>query len=348
MTTLRRVTLRDIAARIGVSHVTVSLALKNHPDISKGRREQVQALAKEMGYRPDPALASLMVYRQSRKGLAVSSALAWVSQEDQSEKLRNPREVEAYRQGASEAAELLGYHLEELVWPEDCSADRFEKTLLARNVRGVLIPPGQMLPSDLGGIFSTISLGESARHPASRVVGSDQLRAVVTAMEHLREYGYERIGFVCPSDWDGGVVLSAGYFAARQRFGLVAILSALETGLSILESDPERGQEEFQSWYHKNQPDAILTTVAATRDHLAALNLSVPGDVALAGMSVDNLGISAGIDPNSLEIGRAAVEVLVSLINNNDRGRPVAPRRILIEGLWRDGDSLPRRRGAGQ
>lgn len=348
MTTLRRVTLRDIAARIGVSHVTVSLALKNHPDISKGRREQVQALAKEMGYRPDPALASLMVYRQSRKGLAVSSAIAWVSQGDQPEKLRNPREVEAYRQGAIEAAELLGYHLEDLVWPADCSAERFEKTLLSRNVRGVIIPPGQVLPSDLGENFSTISIGEAARHPASRVVGSDQLRDMVMAMERLHDYGYTRIGFVCPGDWEGGVFLSSAYLAALQGFGLVAVLPALATSLAILETEPERGRQDFQAWYLKNQPDVILTTVVDTRDHLAALNLTAPADVALAGMSVDDLGISAGIDPNSREIGRAAVEVLVSLINNNDRGRPIAPRRILIEGVWRDGDSLPRRRGTGQ
>ena len=61
MAVLRRITVRDIAARLNISHVSVSLALRGSSRISNKRREQVQAMAKKMGYRPDPTLTSLAV-----------------------------------------------------------------------------------------------------------------------------------------------------------------------------------------------------------------------------------------------------------------------------------------------
>jgi LacI family transcriptional regulator len=61
----KRVTVYDIAEKLGVSHVTVSLALRNHPSISEKRRVQVRKLADEMGYAPDPHLAALAAYRRT-------------------------------------------------------------------------------------------------------------------------------------------------------------------------------------------------------------------------------------------------------------------------------------------
>lgn len=55
----KRVLLKDIAQRAGLTVNTVSRALKGKDDISKGVQEYVQALALEMGYIPDVVAASL-------------------------------------------------------------------------------------------------------------------------------------------------------------------------------------------------------------------------------------------------------------------------------------------------
>ena len=44
------VSMKDIAARCGVSVATVSKALNGHDDISRETRERIQAVASDMGY----------------------------------------------------------------------------------------------------------------------------------------------------------------------------------------------------------------------------------------------------------------------------------------------------------
>lgn len=55
----KRVLLKDIAERSGLTVNTVSRALKNKSDIAPSTREYIQALALEMGYIPDIVAASL-------------------------------------------------------------------------------------------------------------------------------------------------------------------------------------------------------------------------------------------------------------------------------------------------
>lgn len=55
----RRILLKDIAEKAGLTINTVSRALKNKSDISVGTREYVQKLAVEMGYIPDVVASSL-------------------------------------------------------------------------------------------------------------------------------------------------------------------------------------------------------------------------------------------------------------------------------------------------
>ena len=55
-----KVTLRDIARKARVSHVTVARALRNEDCVRLATRERIMALAREMGYTPDPVMSRLM------------------------------------------------------------------------------------------------------------------------------------------------------------------------------------------------------------------------------------------------------------------------------------------------
>src|ERR1039457_169604 len=136
----RRVTIYDIAEKAGVSHTTVALALRNHHRISKQRCRQIQRVAAEMGYAPDPLLASLASYCLQIRPARLQNAIVWLNHWEQPERLRKLREFDAYWRGAEAAARRFGYRLEEIRWEPEFSAKRFEQILLTRAIRGVLIP----------------------------------------------------------------------------------------------------------------------------------------------------------------------------------------------------------------
>jgi DNA-binding LacI/PurR family transcriptional regulator len=343
----KRVTVYDIAERVGVSHTTVSLALRNHPDVTQKRREEVRRVAKEMGYVPDPHLAALAAYRRGNRPLAIQSAIAWFNHWDQPGRLRKQREFDAYWHGAQEAAKRFGYQLEEICWSANITARRFEQILLTRNIRGVLIPP-HATPPDWGDFdwnkFSVIRFGLSVPHPDSHLVTADQLRGVLMAVKRISDYGYARIGLIVSEDYDrklGGSFIG-GYRSAQQFFNL-PVLPPLLTDQEIYQKNGDRAKKALKSWMEKTKPDAVLTVEAQIPALLGELNYRIPEDVAVAGSSWD-VPVDAGIDQHSIAIGRTALEMLVAQINLNERGEPADPCRILVESRWRDGASLPPRR----
>ena len=63
--------MRDIAAELGVSVITVSKALRNQGRISTNMRERVLKRAKELNYRPDLTARSLATGRTFLIGMVV-------------------------------------------------------------------------------------------------------------------------------------------------------------------------------------------------------------------------------------------------------------------------------------
>jgi DNA-binding LacI/PurR family transcriptional regulator len=346
----KRVTVYDIAGKVGVSHTTVALALRNHHRISEKRRKQIQRIAKEMGYEPDPFLSTLSAYRAQTQPVKVQSAIAWINHWDQPERLRGAhREFDAYWRGAETAARRFGYRLEEVRWEADYSARRFEQILLTRGIRGVLVPP-HLTPPAWGdfdwGKFSVIRFGMSVPSPDSHLVTADQLRAVLMAVKKINELGYQRIGLVIPEDSDrklGGNFI--GGFSSAQQFYKLAVLPPLLTEERFYTEQPEKGLRLLRQWMKRHKPDALLIAVSSLPQMLRSLGFHIPQDVAVAGTSID-VPVDAGLDQHSEAIGRMAVEMLVSQINLNERGEPTDPCRILIESRWRAGSSMPPRKRA--
>ncbi|MBX2846017.1 MAG: LacI family transcriptional regulator [Saprospiraceae bacterium] len=66
-----RVTLKDIAAQLGVTPTTVSKALKDYPDIGKETKQKVKELAKALNYQPDSHALALKNKKTNTVGVII-------------------------------------------------------------------------------------------------------------------------------------------------------------------------------------------------------------------------------------------------------------------------------------
>lgn len=343
------VTLKDIAARMQLSKSAISKALRNSHQIPSERRREVQRVARQMGYVPDPFFAGLAAHRRGRLPAANHGTLAWVNHWHKPQQLRQFKEFDAYWEGASEAATQYGYRLDEVRWEAGCSPERYERILLARGIQGVLLPPHNEL-LDWGNFdwdkFSVMRFGVSVQNPDSNLVTSDVFRAVVMAIQKIHDYGYRKIGITINEEFNvrlGGRFLS-GFYYAQEMLALKRRLPPLLTMLSVRDAaDLEQQKALLQQWLERHKPDAILTADIELPALVRSLGLRIPQDLAVAGTSVLDISVEAGIDQRSKAIGRIAVEMLVKQINISERGSPPDPVHILVESRWQDGASLPAR-----
>jgi DNA-binding LacI/PurR family transcriptional regulator len=345
----RRTTLQDVAKALGVSHTTVALALKNHHRISPARRQAVQRMAKKMGYLPDPFLSGLAAYRKQHGAVRFQGLIAWVNHWNQPAQMRQFKEFDAYWRGAHAAARSAGYQMEEIRWAMDCPPKRFERILLARGVQGLLLPPHHVL-LDWGDFdwakFSAIRFGMSVQHPDTNLVSADHFRAVVMAIRKIHDYGYRKIGLVAGEHYDSrlGGSFTGGFLHAQIALKIPSQLPPLLTNYGVRGAAAMKSQKiQLQQWLEAHQPDAVLTTDAEIPGLIQELGYKIPKDIAVAGTTIYDIPVDAGIDQHPEAIGRIAVEMLVKQIYVSERGEPSDPCRILVESRWQDGKSLPRR-----
>jgi len=340
--------LRDIARKLNVSHVTVSLAMRNSPRISAARREEIHALATKLGYRPDPMLASLVAYRNRKRLKPIAATLAWINRWPDPKELRRHREFDAYWEGAREAADSLGYRVEEFTIGAGMSTSRLNTILMARGVTGLLIPPHPARTpwSDFGldwSHFAVVRFGFSVADLRTHMVGNDQMRSSELAIKRMGELGYRRIGYISAGSEESGTDANfrMGYLRGHETMGFSPLEPLLIEAADI---QAPAAIAQLKTWMKRSRPDAILTTVAGVYDALKQLKYNIPTDVGLACTSArDGVKIDAGIDQNPVEIGRVAAQALIEQINRQERGMPEHCRRILVESKWTDGSTLPPR-----
>ena len=336
------VTLKDIARVIGITHGAVSLALRNSPRIGEATRKRVQALAQEMGYQPNSMAAGLAQLKRNSTVKPIHAALAWLNFWPDSKKLRSYTEFDSYWQGARACAEKFGYRLEEFVCNDLPSLPRLAKVLNARGISGILVPPGPLdehWKDFHWEHFAAARLGRPSKGLPLHAVTSDQAMNTILAFDSARAKGYKRIGFV-GNRWRGWM-FGAGFLWAQQTDHLT--YESLPPFLFEDNCNSDETEQALAAWLEKTKPDAILTERPELMKMLEKAGHRVPEDIGVATLSMLDCPIAAGINQNPAEIGRIAILLLVSLINDNDRGVPANPREILIKGSWVDGSSLPDR-----
>jgi LacI family transcriptional regulator len=358
--TERRITLADIAERAGVHVTTVSLALRNHPRLPLATRERLQALAKKMGYVPDPFLRALVAYRGRMMPRRSPPTLAYVTNWDTRWGWKKVTAHPDFFAGAERKARELGFKLEHFWMREPgLTHTRLNAILCARGINGIIIA-SHMREVDAAlhfewARFSAVKIDYFPHQPELPNVTNDQCSIVRLAMQRVMAMGYRRIGFVMHRGWDHSVdhLWSAGFLceqqnlAVRDRIPMFLFPEAepVENWINESKAEVVAPPVTFARWFARHRPEVIISKASFVRPRFAELKLRVPQDVALADVFLDRFdGSAAGVRQNHETVGELAVEILAGQLQHNKYGVPAIPTTTYVEGTWFDGASCPPRR----
>ncbi|HTZ21427.1 MAG TPA: substrate-binding domain-containing protein, partial [Opitutaceae bacterium] len=108
-------------------------------------------------------------------------------------------------------------------------------------------------------------------------------------------------------------------------------------------------QESFGEWFRNYEPDALLVTHSnPVRQWLAMIGRKVPRDLGMVELQ-DNAGqTGSGVCYDPAKIGSVAVEMLIGLMCQNEKGIPKDHHEVTLSGKWQEGTTLPHRQPVSQ
>lgn len=353
----RRTTLADVAAAAGVHVTTVSLALRNHPRLPPETRERLQALARKMGYAPDPLLRALVAYRGRTMERRAPSTLAYVTNWDSAWGWKKVTAHPAFYEGARKKAQDLGYKLEHFWMREPgLTHGRLSGILATRGINGVVLASHQRAADDSiqfdWSRFSAVKIDYFPHKPELHNVTNDQCSVIRLAMQRLIAAGYRRIGFVMHRGWNYSVdhLWSAGFLceqanlAERHHVPMLMFPDAepIEEWMNESKTDVVVPRDRLREWIERHRPEVIIAKASFVLPRLAELKLKVPRDVAFVDVFLEHFdGKVAGVRQNYETVGALAVEILAGQLHHNKFGVPVIPTTTFVEGTWFDGATCP-------
>ncbi len=338
-------TIRDVAARAGVSPATVSNALSGLRGVTGDRRRAVLEAVAALGYKSNHMASSLRRGQTRTVGIVVPN-------------LGNEFYAGLVRQWERLASQS-GYEMLVVASGEDpvIEAHRIE-SLIARRIDGLLVVAAQdefgSTPGFPAGLPSTVLVDRAFGHPEFDTVGSGNFDAGYRGCRHLLELGHTNITLLISStnhthlrDRLEGYrrALAEAGLAARER--VVFGGGTAEGCRSAIEQDLRRS----------DRPTAIFAatfyaTVGAVKA-INALELAFPEEVSLLGFehsewmtavrpyisavaqSVDELAsrswqtLRQRIDGEATELARVLLDYRFDFRESTQPPRQVAERRVI-------------------
>ncbi|MCR4264645.1 LacI family DNA-binding transcriptional regulator [Nitratireductor sp. ZSWI3] len=317
MSGFKRVTLADVASRVGVSAITISRALRTPEKVSPQLREEIARAIDELGYVPDRAARALASSRTDVIGVLIPSVTNNVFSEV-----------------------LLGIYtaVENTPFDIQLGNTRYSslkeedllKVFLSQKPAGLIVTGIDQSETSRALLKNAacpvVQIMEIDEDPIDLMIGFSHYEGARTATAHLIEQGYRRPGFAgarmdprSQRRFRGfrDVATEAGLYA-EERVITTTAASSVTLGAQLFAELIERAPD-LDCVFCNNDDLALGVLFEAQRRRIA-----VPGQLGICGFN--DLEMMAAAEPPITSIrtfrhdmGRRAVELLVDAIA---QGRP--------------------------
>jgi DNA-binding LacI/PurR family transcriptional regulator len=322
------VTIKDIAKAAGVSHTTVSRALKGNPAISPDTRERIQALARQMGYTPSAVAQSLLSQRTLTVGMVVTT-------------IADPFVVQVV-QGVESVAQQAGYSVFLCTSHDDPEREMaVVETLHHRRVDIIIVTSsrvGSLYGERLDQIQVPIVLiNNQGEGQYLYSVAVDDVQGAQLAVEHLIALGHRQIGYVGTDRRPRSCQRRlAGYHKALEKADIVSDPVLIPPPGT--KNDLERGTEALKQLlatdataiFCYNDLIAIGVLTACRRRGIA-----VPQELSVAGF--DDIEPALYVSPPlttvhqpRLKLGQLAMKMALDLLNNREVQNQVLSCELVV------------------
>jgi len=268
------VTLAEIARRLGVSKVTVSKALRGHPDISPETSGEVKRVARELGYLPNYIARSLSSRRTNTIGVVVPKIAHFFFSSV----------IEALYNSALES----GYEIVLTVSQESAEREaRHLQSLLSMRVDGLIVSLSAQT-HDYAMFHWIRELGVPLTM-MDRVIDDDRFTRVVVddfggafaATKQAISVGYRKLAHLAGGEGTNiGRERARGFTAALEQYGIPLRSEWVIRG-GFGEEDGYRGFMQLRE--SGNMPEFLLTATfpqaLGVYRAVAECGMSIPADI---------------------------------------------------------------------
>ena len=327
----RRWTIKDVAARAGVSIGTASKALNGRGNLRAETRSRVLRAAESLGFEPNALARSLLAGRSFTVGLLTTDSFG-----------RFSIPVMLGAEDALGAGRMSVLLCDGRGDPE--RERRYVRTLLSRRVDGIIVTARRVDPRPPVGTDLPVpvvyAMAQSEDRQDISVLPDDEGGGYV-AVDHLAKIGRTCIAHISGPE----------HFEAARRRALGARVALARAGLEMAGGEVWFG-EWSEAWGREaaarlleREPatDAIFCgsdqIARGVADELRERGRRIPEDVALVGF--DNWDVMAEacrpplttVDPNLSDVGRVAARELLAAIEGGTSGgtRTVSSKLVARE-----------------
>lgn len=332
----RAVTLRDVAAAVGISRSAASMALADHPRISQATKDAVRAAADNLGYVANSAGRALRAGRSASIALVVPNTGQHV--------FGHPYFMHLLV-GVTAAANERDAALMMSTNPDEThGVAAYERVLRSQAASGAIIASASINDPNVNRMVDAsmpvVLIGRFPHLPQAVSVGVDDIAGAAAVTRHLvADHGLRRIGHISgPLEHQTAIDRYEGFRAA-----LAEANGGATHALAIGDFSEESGRAAARQLLDSMSD---IEAIFAANDEMAygallelrSRGLRVPEDVALAGY--DDFGVSRLTTPGlttvhvpAEDMGRIAAELLFDLVDGNV---PVTHTTLPIELVVRD------------